>query len=221
MNANSNFMDLVFVKFATLISLALFSPIILAEVATGERIYLTQCQQCHGPSALGNQNLSAPRLAGQQLNYLKEQLLLFQSGQRGAHPDDKKGNIMSAISNSLNASQIDRVSLYLASLTSPVTTRKNANQHPGQKLYQSTCAACHGHDAKGSAALFTPNLAILSDWYLTSQFESYLKGWRGNSDVGSTRGKAMRAAISQVTLKEEREFLIDYITTKHSVHSPN
>ena len=181
-----------------------------ADQSAGLELYQTACQQCHGPNALGNQTLSAPRLAGQQHSYLNEQLSLFKSGKRGTHPDDLNGRLMSTIAAGLDTKQIHEVSRYLASLPSRSIPSLEANQHQGGALYQTTCAACHGQRAKGSTALFTPNLAILSDWYLKAQFRAYTEGWRGNSHSGSTRGKAMRSVMAQVSAKEQ-ENLLSYL----------
>ena len=48
----------------------------------------------------------------------------------------------------------------------------------GQPLY-AVCAACHGAQAEGNAALHAPKLSGLGDWYLKRQLKYYKQGARG------------------------------------------
>jgi cytochrome c553 len=67
------------------------------------------CTQCHGAKLLGQQHI--PRLAGQQFEYLKTQLLGFKAGTRA----DIDGNMTSA-AQALAAKDIGILSDYLAGL---------------------------------------------------------------------------------------------------------
>lgn len=67
------------------------------------------CTQCHGPRLLGQQHI--PRLAGQQLEYLKTQLRGFKAGTRS----DIDGN-MTAAAERLSALDIELLADYLAGL---------------------------------------------------------------------------------------------------------
>ncbi|WP_346837337.1 c-type cytochrome [Microbulbifer sp. SAOS-129_SWC] len=71
---------------------------------------LPACATCHGPATLGAGQI--PRLAGQQADYLKTQLLAWQQGKRKGDPD----NIMGNIANKLSGAEIDALSTYLANL---------------------------------------------------------------------------------------------------------
>ena len=68
------------------------------------------CVTCHGPSGIGGGQF--PRLAGQQANYLKAQLLAWQTGSRKGDIDGVMGNIAAK----LTASEIDALSQYFATL---------------------------------------------------------------------------------------------------------
>jgi cytochrome c553 len=70
------------------------------------------CVQCHGPALLGQQHI--PRLAGQQYEYLKTQLLGFKASTRA----DLDGNMTSA-AQPLSAADIEILAGYLAGLGSP------------------------------------------------------------------------------------------------------
>ncbi len=67
------------------------------------------CTQCHGPALLGQQHI--PRLAGQQLEYLKVQLRGFKAGTRA----DIDGNMTSA-AQALTEKDIEVLVDYLAGL---------------------------------------------------------------------------------------------------------
>lgn len=60
------------------------------------------CQSCHGAKAQGSKGMGAPRLAGQNTEYLKRQITNFKDGIRGNNPDDKFGHQMALIAESLS-----------------------------------------------------------------------------------------------------------------------
>ena len=63
------------------------------------------CGACHGASAEGNYALNAPRLAGQEDWYLKQQLENFRKGIRGAHKSDVFGHQMVLMARTLQDEQ--------------------------------------------------------------------------------------------------------------------
>jgi cytochrome c553 len=67
------------------------------------------CTQCHGPALLGQQHI--PRLAGQQLEYLRNQLRAFKAGKRA----DLDGN-MTAAAQALSDKDIEVLADYIAGL---------------------------------------------------------------------------------------------------------
>ena len=67
------------------------------------------CTQCHGPALLGQQHI--PRLAGQQLEYLRNQLRAFKAGKRA----DMDGN-MTAAAQQLSDKDIEVLVDYIAGL---------------------------------------------------------------------------------------------------------
>jgi cytochrome c553 len=70
------------------------------------------CTQCHGPDFAGQEHI--PRLAGQHVEYLKEQLQGFRAATRG----DIDGNMTSAAQRLTNA-DINVLAGYISSLTTP------------------------------------------------------------------------------------------------------
>ncbi len=51
--------------------------------------------------------------------------------------------------------------------------------------YEAHCAACHGSDGSGNAALKAPNLTHLSEPYMKRQVVAFKQGWRQSSDDAS------------------------------------
>ena len=71
------------------------------NVTAGQQRYATVCIACHGADGHGGQALGAPPIAQQADWYLQAQLKKFKTGMRGAHPDDKSGAMMRAMSSTL------------------------------------------------------------------------------------------------------------------------
>jgi cytochrome c oxidase subunit 2 len=86
------------------------------DPSRGSRYY-TACGACHGANAQGNFALQAPRLAGQNDWYLKQQLENFRLGIRGAHKDDNYGHQMVLMARSIQDEQsINDLMAYLGTL---------------------------------------------------------------------------------------------------------
>lgn len=202
------------IKITRLIIFAL-APIAYAQAETGAEIYATQCASCHGQAAQGNQTLSAPRLAGQHAVYLQEQLINFKNGKRGSHSEDLNGKIMLASAVTLSSEQIFLVSSYLEKeqLEGSAIKSTASKDNPGKTIYASTCGDCHGEKGQGSTNLVSPNLAILSNWYLKNQFLAYSSGWRGNAELGTTRSMGMRAIMKQLG-EAEQATVLEYLSNQ-------
>ncbi|MCA9545576.1 MAG: cytochrome c [Myxococcales bacterium] len=86
------------------------------DAAKGKALYAV-CTACHGPKAEGMQALNSPRLTFQQDWYLLRQLKNFQSGLRGAHPQDVYGMQMAPMAKTLvNEQALKDVIAYIKSL---------------------------------------------------------------------------------------------------------
>ena len=51
------------------------------------------------------------------------------------------------------------------------------------KANYATCAACHGQQGEGNAALHAPGLAVLPSWYIARQINHFKDGIRGTSEA--------------------------------------
>ena len=82
----------------------------------GKALYAV-CVSCHGTDGAGNKALNAPRIAGQQVWYVKRQLAAFKSGIRGTHSEDTYGMQMRPMSMTLpDDKAIENVAAYISTL---------------------------------------------------------------------------------------------------------
>lgn len=89
-------------------------PAVQGDAAKGRRPYLTHCAACHGPHAEGSAPLHAPALARLNDWYIVAAFKKYQSGIRGASPDNPWSNQMHLIAQARPAEfPIDDIALYL------------------------------------------------------------------------------------------------------------
>jgi cytochrome c553 len=89
-------------------------------IAAGDRIFhqgvagknVPPCMACHGTEGQGNEGF--PRLAGQHMDYVMKQLVVFQRSD-----ERPKGAVMKTVAHELTASDIRNVAAYVQSLTGP------------------------------------------------------------------------------------------------------
>ena len=124
------------------------------------RAKLDYCKDCHGRSAQGFHGyFPIPRLAGQQPEYLKNQLEAFVEHRR-------TNNIMFNVAHSLSSGMMDALANDFRALNPPPLGGGPRHLVPtGEKIFQNgvpeanvaACAACHGPEAQGSGEI--PRLA--------------------------------------------------------------
>jgi cytochrome c oxidase subunit 2 len=152
----------------------------VGDAAAGKQLYAA-CAACHGLQAEGNPALHAPKLSGQGDWYLQRQLKSFKNGARGTHDKDVFGKMMAPMAATLvDDAAINNVSAYIKTLSdapAPATVKGNANN--GQRLYVTTCGACHGPNGRGIQTTNAPVLKGMSDWYLVTQLRNFKHGVRG------------------------------------------
>ena len=121
---------------------------------------LTYCEECHGSSARGFRGYyPIPRLAGQQIEYLENQLRAFVESRR-------KSNIMFHVSRVLSSEMIKALATTFHDLDpKPLGRAQRELVAKGKEIYEAgipgknvaACSSCHGNDAKGSGPF--PRLA--------------------------------------------------------------
>lgn len=96
------------------------STTIEGDARRGQNLFQGNCGACHGGKAEGNALLHAPRLAGLDGDYIKQQLLLYQQGARGYDKSDRLGRQMAMMANTLpDAKAVDDVIAYIQQVNQP------------------------------------------------------------------------------------------------------
>lgn len=104
------------IAYITMLPDAPAAPTVTGDVAAGKNAYVT-CAACHGAAGEGNEQLGAPRLAGQSDWYLVRQIDNFKKGLRGYDPKDTYGNQMKPMAATLTSDKaVDDVVAYLDTL---------------------------------------------------------------------------------------------------------
>jgi cytochrome c oxidase cbb3-type subunit 3 len=120
-----------------------------AAIAIGERLFMNNCAQCHGSDARGSKSFpnltDADWLYGGSPDKIAETI---KGGRQGVMPP------MAAAVGS--ADDVKNVANYVLSLSGAPHDSVRAQLGKGKF---GACAACHGADGKGNAALGAPNLA--------------------------------------------------------------
>ncbi|MEN0064387.1 MAG: c-type cytochrome [Myxococcota bacterium] len=182
-----------------------------ASAADGA-VHYALCASCHGRAAEGIDWAEAPALAGLPADYVERQLLNYQTGLRGSHPDDAKGHQMQSMAKTLPSPSATRaVAEWIATLPAPeppVTVQGDVTA--GKALY-AACATCHGEPGKAGVA-DAPPLTSLQDWYLVRQLQAYRQGIRGNDNADGP-GTQMRTMVASLTNDQAVKDVVAFIQT--------
>ncbi len=137
----------------------------------GQRLFLNHCAQCHGSDAGGSKGF--PNLADTDWLYggdtqdIKQTLIAGRAG------------VMPAFAH-LESAQVSDVANYVRNLSGLAADQIKVGR--GAEVYKSNCAACHGAEGKGMAAMGAPNLTDKVWLYGGSEatiIETILKGRNG------------------------------------------
>lgn len=170
------------------------------------------CTVCHGAQGNGNPAIQAPKIAGIQPWYLKQELQRFRGKLRGTQSGDVSGKEMQPVAMQLNDPAIEAVAAYVSTFspqTPPVTV--SGDRQRGRKLY-TACVACHGPKGAGNDTLHAPALAGQTDWYLVTQLDHFKAGLRGFS-TDDVPGTQMRAAAAILPDEASIRDVVSYINT--------
>jgi cytochrome c553 len=134
------------------------------------------CQTCHGVSGQGFRgSFPMPRLAGQQPEYLENQLKSFIEHRR-INP------VMRNVAHALSPAMVAALSAHFKALDpAPLEGGPKDLVAEGEKIYQEgvpdaevpPCSACHGEDAKGAGEF--PRLAGQLDDYVIGELTNWGK----------------------------------------------
>ena len=167
------------------------APAALADTAETDiplTLLTARCAFCHGAAGISRSPLW-PTLAGQDRDYLLEQLKLFRSGVN----DRRQGPAvlqMRFVLRGLTDTDLQRIAAYYASMPPRDTPASPADEATdaellarGRRIYQGgqdpalACAACHG-SATAPAVAGVPRLQGQFAGYLVQQLMAYRSGTR-------------------------------------------
>jgi cytochrome c oxidase subunit 2 len=180
----------------------------------GKKTYAV-CAGCHGFDGEGNELVKAPRLAGLEVWYLKRQMQNFADGIRGHLVGDTHGQRMAVMAEVVrNERELDDLLAYVATLPpdrAAIAPVAGGDSERGRQLY-AICAACHGVNGQGTAALSAPGLVGLDGWYLIEQLRLYAEGLRGTQPADML-GQQMRSLSASFADAAARRDLAAFINS--------
>ena len=153
----------------------------------GVQTKIGYCKDCHGPSAQGyNGYFPIPRLAGQQPEYLENQLHAFIEHRR-------TNNIMFNVAHSLNPMMITSLAENFRRLNPPpIGGAPKGLAAKGKDIFENgvpdanvaACAACHGPEASGRGII--PRLAGQLYPYVIKELTNWGKERGQNPQIRDT-----------------------------------
>jgi cytochrome c553 len=152
-----------------------------AARANAQRVAITVCGTCHGPTGNSMQP-KYPRLAGQHAGYLAAQLKVFRSQTRG---DPDAVGYMWGMASQLDDATIDALAAYYSGQKAePSASGASATVTRGREIYEHgvpaqgvpACSSCHGPDAHGLQDF--PRLAGQHAQYVLKQLASFQSNMR-------------------------------------------
>jgi cytochrome c553 len=154
------------------------------------------CLTCHGPSAEGARGaFPIPRLAGQQVKYLENQLRNFILHQR-------QNNVMSNAVHTMGSAEMAAIAAYFNGLNpKPFGGAPKEPVADGKKIYEAgipeadvpACVSCHGPEAKGAGAF--PRLASQLNDYISNKLTNWEKD-RGKTPAAPGEAAATMKSVA-------------------------
>lgn len=183
------------------------STVATVPALAGESAAVRNCTWCHGAEAQGY--TVAPRLAGQQPQYIMSQIQSFHEHTRD-NPFSRQ-YMWSAVA-ALNPAAARDLANYLASIPpKPANDGDSALASKGKRIFMEgipeanivSCYACHGPNGEGVRDI--PRLGGLAYFYVKARLEQWGQGYH------STAGSPMPLVASHLGL-DEIEALASYLS---------
>jgi cytochrome c553 len=195
-----------------LLALALAVPARGEDASRGTvQAKLSYCKDCHGASAQGFRGyFPIPRLAGQQTEYLENQLHAFIEHRR-------TNNIMFNVAHALSPGMVSALAENFHTLNPPpIGGAPRALVAEGKRIYEdgvpdaniAACAACHGPDATGVGAI--PRLAGQLYPYLIKELTNWGKERGQNPAKPDT--SAIMSPVAHSLSKSQIEAVAAYVS---------
>jgi cytochrome c553 len=156
------------------------------------------CAACHGATGQGSASVGAPRLAGQNADYMAHALSMFKAGTR-VNP------VMQPIAQNLSDSDMRQLADYFAAQQPPLAPAmeapKPAEVRDGAHLAQfgdgtnvAACVSCHAAGGKGNGARF-PSIAGQPASFIVARLHEF----QARAKNGAAKPGTMTAVAAQMT----------------------
>lgn len=203
------------IRFARYILLLLVVDFFFAGLSVGAQdgaqLFKTKtCFACHGENGQ-KAILNYPNLAGQNEEYLFQQLKDIASGKRTASPD-ATGNPrtagMKGVMPLVSEDEMRAIAKWLSTLEpAPPIKEDVKNAEKGKKLFTELgCVTCHGPDGKKPIMPIYPIIGGQKRGYLVLQMQDIKKGVRNNGNTAIMAPFMKKATDAQI------EALADYMS---------
>lgn len=169
------------------------------QTAPDKTALLDRCVNCHGPNGVSLLD-NVPHLAGQNKEYLINELKSFRSGQR----QDRQMKAMNGIAEGLSDVEIEDVATAFSQLTFTNPPReKNPDIEKkiegGKQLAANHCVGCHLNEQGLAASGIWPNLAGQKQSYLLNQLMAFRRGDRSGTMMPNVVGE--KSKLSEADLE--------------------
>jgi cytochrome c553 len=156
------------------------------------------CAACHGATGQGSASMAAPRLAGQNPDYMAHALSMFKAGTR-TNP------VMQRIAQNLSDSDMRELADYFAAQHPPLAAAMEAPKptevHDGAQLAQfgdganlAACFTCHAAGGIGNGARF-PSIAGQPASFTVARLHEF----QARAKKGAAKPGSMTAIAAQMT----------------------
>jgi cytochrome c553 len=156
------------------------------------------CAACHGATGQGSASMAAPRLAGQNPDYMAHALSMFKAGTR-------KNPVMQPIAQNLSDSDMRELADYFAAQHPPLAPAMEAPKptavHDGAQLAQfgdganvAACFSCHAAGGKGNGTRF-PSIAGQPASFTVARLHEF----QARAKNGAAKPGSMTAVAAQMT----------------------
>ncbi|WOT05287.1 c-type cytochrome [Shewanella youngdeokensis] len=162
------------------------------------------CSACHGVD--GNSPIDMyPKLAGQQVTYLKKQLHDFRSAAKSGGKDGRADPVMGGMAMMLTDEDIVNISAFYSSQTKQPINVKDVPTL-GEKLYKggdaergiTACIACHGPSGQGSESAGFPDVSGQHANYIKIQLNKFHDSSRNNDLNGMMQDVAKKLNATDI-----------------------
>ena len=177
---------------------------------------LKYCEVCHGPSARGFVGYyPIPRLAGQQVEYIENELKGFIEHKRANVESPTATNVMFNVGHVLSPEMVKALAQRFHDLNpKPLGGAPQAHVAEGAKIFKDgipsakvpPCTSCHGPDAKGNGQI--PRLAGQLYPYVVKQ----LTNW---GHERAEENSQIMAPIAHGLTKPQIEAVAEYVSGLH------